>query len=118
MDGAAIVQWLADKNKFNQKTVSGGVGEQDTISDGGDTLTVDFQGSRLSSSGLNVWLDVQVQKGGGGSGRNSYAQVMIVSDIKVDKRVLAAAIDEAFKLSRKHGCRILIAPDSAFDMPN
>ncbi len=117
VDGFAIVVWLQENAKFNQTAVEGGFGEQDTITDGGDTLTLDFQGSRLSASNAEVWLDLHVQLGGGGAKRSSLAQVMVQSNIGIDDDVLAGAIEAAFALSAQQNCRVLVAKDSAFDGP-
>lgn len=117
VDGPAVVKWLDENAKFNQKAVEGGFGEQDTILEGGENLTVDFQGSRLSASASEVWLDLQVQDGGGGSDRTSHAQVLVQSSIGIDAGVLGRAIEAAFKLSRTHAKRVLVAKDSTFDGP-
>lgn len=117
VDGGAAVLWLKENAKFNQIAVKGGFGEQDTISKSGENLTVDFQGSRLSSSGSEVWLDLHVQDGGGGSDRESHAQIMIQSSIDIGEDVLANAIKAAFLLSMQRRKRVLIAKDSAYDGP-
>lgn len=62
------VPWINNPHETN-------INEQYTVINFGGTVTLDFQGCRVS--GNSFWVDYQGQVGGGSTKRKSYFQVMI-----------------------------------------
>lgn len=96
-----MVTWLGVRNYWGAQAVTG-FGDQATPNGcTNGTRSLDFQGIRAGLNGV-FWIDIQAQFGGGGTPRNTHAQVLIqCTGHPVSAQAIIAALNGSLGQGRR-----------------